>query len=98
MSYVVIFRTLDKKKKRDVKGLLKNLGCHRSILVIEERQALKTLYIGDDIIVKQSDKGGKVVVTDRDECSDECMKILSDKTFTDLHSRGMTIVKTMEKT
>ncbi|CAH2223725.1 Hypothetical predicted protein [Pelobates cultripes] len=47
-------------------------------LTINERKALKELKSLDNVIIKPADKGGKIVLLNRDMYIDMCMAHLSD--------------------
>lgn len=58
----------------------------RSNLVKEELNALETLWKVDDIIIRQADKGGGLVLLDRGYYVEEAYRILSDaSTYQELH-------------
>ena len=67
--------------KKDVTQSIKSPSNHRSNLTIEERQALKDLSEDDGIVIKPADKGGKVVVMDRNDYKQECERNLGDQSF-----------------
>ena len=67
--------------KRDVLDLLKKPSRHPSNMTPQEREALKSLTKNNNIVIQEADKGGKIVMMDRQEYIQECEKQLSNKSF-----------------
>ena len=47
----------------------------------DERKALKSLATNDQIVIQNADKGGKIVLMDKEEYIAACEKDLSDEHF-----------------
>ena len=50
-------------------------------ITVDEKLAIKNLQANQDIIIHSADKGGKIVIVNRNEYIEECNKQLSDSTF-----------------
>ena len=50
-------------------------------LTLKERQALKDLTSDETIVIKPADKGGKIVVMNKEDYEGECLRQLSDETY-----------------
>ena len=58
-----------------------NPGRPRFNLTKAERIALKDLQDDDSIVIKPADKGGKIVIQDREKYEEECYRQLSNRNF-----------------
>ena len=54
---------------------------HEQNITVDEKLAIKNLQANQDIIIHSADKGGKIVIMNRNEYIEECKKQLSDSTF-----------------
>ena len=50
-------------------------------ITVDGKLAIKNLQDNQDIIINSADKGGKIVIMNRNEYIEECKKQLSDSTF-----------------
>ena len=50
-------------------------------VTVDGKLAIKNLQDNQDIIINSADKGGKIVIMNRNEYIEECKKQLSDSTF-----------------
>ena len=50
-------------------------------VTVDGKLAIKNLQDNQDIIINSADKGGEIVIMNRNEYIEECKKQLSDSTF-----------------
>ena len=50
-------------------------------ITVDGKLAIKNLQDNQDIIINSADKGGKIVIMNKNEYIEECKKQLSDSTF-----------------
>ena len=67
--------------KSDITKLINKQTKHGSNLSPSERNVLKSLKVKSDIVLHPADKGGKIVVMDKDSYTNSCEKQLDDKEF-----------------
>ncbi|XP_069500915.1 uncharacterized protein [Ambystoma mexicanum] len=67
-------KVLEEVTKLETKGIP-----HHSNLSIAEQTILKNLEANDKIIIRQADKGGAIVIMNRNDYIQECEKLLSDE-------------------
>ena len=68
--------------KSDIKRLIEKQGInHQSNLSSSERLTLKSLKERNDILITTADKGGKVVILDKEEYKTNCIDQLNNKEF-----------------
>ena len=67
--------------KSETMKLLATPNRNKNNLTSEEKQALTSLKLNNDITIKQADKGGKVVIMNTSDYIKACENQLQDKTF-----------------
>ena len=67
--------------KNDLTDLLSRPNRHTSNLTTQEREALKNLMKNEDLVIKEADKGGRIVVMNKKDYVEECKKQLSNDSF-----------------
>ena len=68
--------------KNGIINLCKNKHInHQQNITIEEKLAIKNLQSNQNIIIHSADKGGKIVIMNRNDYKEECEKQLSNSTF-----------------
>ena len=50
-------------------------------ITADEKLAIKNVQSNQDVIIHSADKGGKIVIINRNEYIEECKKQLSDSSF-----------------
>ena len=54
---------------------------HQQNITIDEKLFIKNLQYNQGIVIFRADKGGKIVIMNRDQFIEECKKELSNSTF-----------------
>lgn len=67
--------------KKDVTDLLSRPNQHGTNLTTQEREALNTLMKNEDLVIKEANKGGRIVVMNKKDYVEECKKQLSNDSF-----------------
>ena len=73
--------------KKGVVDLLHKPNRNPSNMTIQEREALKSLRSNEQIVIQEADKGGKIVVMNRQDYIEEVQKQLSNDMFYEKLSR-----------